>query len=533
MTKTSKNNPAELEASLARNALKYDLMPYASNPFPQSAPARTAALAQLFGLAPASVEGARVLELGCASGGNIIPLAARYPDARFVGVDLSRTQVAAGRARIEALGLSNIEILCQSFTELGDDLGHFDYIICHGVYSWVPEPVQRAILEISSARLAPSGIAYVSYNVLPGWRMLQVLRDVLALGVPDNLDAPSRVQRARAMLGMMSELSPQAGPYGELIRTWNERFKGFPDDYLAHEFLEEDNAPCTLGAFLGAAEASGLNYLCDCDLPSMILSNHAPEVARRIQESVGNSLVGTEQWLDVLSGRTFRQSLLVGSETSARIQRNLSAERMEGLHFSTAPDLVLEAAAVGGAVTDSAGRRLTTDSDQVFAAVSLLVRRFPASSSLADLLATLPFSGRSSFEPAIADALFQMLLVGLVTPWATPLGAAASQPERPHASELARRDAERGLESTANLRHERVVIDPAARALLPALDGTRDRAALAEHMLAQARAGVITFNENHQPVTDPARMSMVADGMIDALLASIHRAGLIGDKGGL
>jgi 2-polyprenyl-3-methyl-5-hydroxy-6-metoxy-1,4-benzoquinol methylase len=85
-----------------------------------------------------------------------------YPEARFVGVDLARTQVAAGRARIAKLGLTNIEILCQSFTELGDELGSFDYILCHGVYSWVPTAVQDAILRIIQARLSPVGVAYVS-----------------------------------------------------------------------------------------------------------------------------------------------------------------------------------------------------------------------------------------------------------------------------------------------------------------------------------------------------------------------------------
>jgi len=126
----------DIEAIIARTALKYDLLPYQSKPFAQSQPAKLGAIAKLFALDAAPMENARVLELGCASGGNIIPHAVRYPNAKFVGVDLARTQVAAGRARIAKLGLSNIEILCQSFTEIDDTLGSFDYIICHGVYSW-------------------------------------------------------------------------------------------------------------------------------------------------------------------------------------------------------------------------------------------------------------------------------------------------------------------------------------------------------------------------------------------------------------
>ncbi|MEY4159483.1 MAG: hypothetical protein RLZZ136_104, partial [Pseudomonadota bacterium] len=145
----------ELEAIIARTALKYDLLPYESKPFPQSQPARLGGLAKLFGLEAAPLENARVLELGCASGGNLIPHAVRYPGATFVGVDLARSHVAAGRARIERLGLSNAEILCQSFTEIGEDLGAFDYIICHGVHSWVPPQVQDHILKVIGARLSP------------------------------------------------------------------------------------------------------------------------------------------------------------------------------------------------------------------------------------------------------------------------------------------------------------------------------------------------------------------------------------------
>ena len=195
----------DLEAIIARTALKYDLLPYQSKPFAQSQPARLGAIARLFALDAAPMEKARVLELGCASGGNIIPHAMRYPNATFVGVDLARTQVAAGRSRIAQLGLKNIEIHCQSFTEIGDELGQFDYVICHGVYSWVPAMVQDAIFRIVSARLSPVGVACISYNVLPGWRMMQPLRDAFLLQVPDHVDSLGRVAQARELLNFLKD----------------------------------------------------------------------------------------------------------------------------------------------------------------------------------------------------------------------------------------------------------------------------------------------------------------------------------------
>ncbi len=252
---------ADLEAIIARTALKYDLLPYESKPFAQSQPARLGALAKIFALDVASLENARVLELGCASGGNIIPHALRYPKAKFVGIDLARTQVAAGRARIASLGLSNIEILCQSFTEIDDALGEFDYIICHGVYSWVPAPVQEAIFKVVRARLSPVGVACISYNVLPGWRMMQPLRDAFLLQIPDSVDSLARVAQARELLNFLKETTPDKGPYGDMIRAWADRLATLPDDYIAHEFLEETNAPSTVREFTGGAARHGLGYL--------------------------------------------------------------------------------------------------------------------------------------------------------------------------------------------------------------------------------------------------------------------------------
>src|SRR3569623_2407006 len=243
----------EVAAIIARTALKYDLLPYQSKAFAQSQPSRLGGIARLFGLESAPLDGARVLELGCASGGNIIPLAMRYPGASFIGVDLARTQVAAGRARIARLGLGNIEIRCQSFSEIGDELGSFDYIICHGVYSWVPPAVQDAIFRIVGARLSPVGIACISYNVLPGWRMLQPLRDAFMLQIPDDVDSLARVARARELLTFLSEATPDKGPYGDMLRSWAARLSGLPADYIAHEFLEEMNNPSTVRAFAACA----------------------------------------------------------------------------------------------------------------------------------------------------------------------------------------------------------------------------------------------------------------------------------------
>ncbi|HLH89404.1 MAG TPA: class I SAM-dependent methyltransferase [Xanthobacteraceae bacterium] len=269
--------PAEpdISAIVARTSRSYDALPYVSNPFPMTHPALTGAIARLFALEAAPLGGARVLELGCAAGGNIIPAAARHPDASVLGIDLSPAQVAGGRARIADLRLSNIEIRCQSFADFdGRTEGPFDYIICHGVYSWVPAPLRDAILRICRDGLSRRGVALVSYNVLPGWRMLQALRDSFLLHQKPDADPRRRVAEARALLALLPRGAPDDGAYKSFLTAEAARLAAASDDYLAHEFLDDVNEPCTFREFVDAAQRHDLAFLAEADLPSMIVGNY-------------------------------------------------------------------------------------------------------------------------------------------------------------------------------------------------------------------------------------------------------------------
>src|SRR5262249_49773642 len=121
----------------------YDEMPYMHRAFPQTHPDRLATLAKLFGLTPPDLETCRVLELGCASGDNLIPMAVTLPNAQFVGLDFSERQIDEGQGIVEALQLANIELRHADITHIDQSWGNFDYIICHGIYSWVPEAVRE------------------------------------------------------------------------------------------------------------------------------------------------------------------------------------------------------------------------------------------------------------------------------------------------------------------------------------------------------------------------------------------------------
>ena len=157
----------------------YDDFLYVSKPFSNTCITSLMAKALIYGLDPVPVEDARVLELGSSCGGNIIPQALYNPTATFTGIDLSPTQVKHGNELIESMGLKNITLLEKNIMDIDETFGTFDYIIVHGIWSWVPDVVKDKILNICSHNLSDRGIAYVSYNTYPGWKRLEQLRDIM------------------------------------------------------------------------------------------------------------------------------------------------------------------------------------------------------------------------------------------------------------------------------------------------------------------------------------------------------------------
>jgi SAM-dependent methyltransferase len=294
----------------------YDRVPYRSLPFYQTHPDQLATVATLFGLTPPSIPECRLLELGCASGGNLIPMAIELPNARFVGVDLSARQVSEGQAIIDALRLDNVQVEHRSILEVGDDFGRFDYIVCHGVYSWVPSDVQAKILDISARRLAPNGVAYVSYNTNPGWHLRGMIRDMMLYHAEQFAGPDVRVRQARNLLEFLSRsVGDTEGAYGLLLKAELELLKDLPDSYLFHEHLEGFNEPLYFYQFVERAKAKGLRYLGEAEVSTMAPDNFPKEVASVIK-ALSPDVIHLEQYLDFVRNRTFRQTLLCHGQQS-------------------------------------------------------------------------------------------------------------------------------------------------------------------------------------------------------------------------
>lgn len=465
----------------------YDLVPYESFPFPLSHPDRLATLGRLFGLDTPDLATCRVLELGCASGGNLIPLAVAMPGGEFVGIDLSTVEVAQGQEAIEGLGLTNVRLQAMDIHAIDQSLGQFDYIICHGVYSWVPDVVQEKILAICAEQLRPDGIAYISYNTLPGWRMRGMIRDAMRYHAMQFSDPFQRVTQARAILDFLAKWVPaENNPYGMLLKSELDVLCKAADHYILHEHLEDINEPVYFHEFVDRASRHGLQYLAEADFSTMLAASLPREVHRTLM-AIAPDVIRQEQLMDFLRNRTFRQTLLVHDDRA--VNRSLTPERVKSLWISAAlspastePDLATrrEESFYG-----MKGGSIITPNPITKAAMLILARRWPATIAFPDLLRMamdmLPGDseqGRTyarEAEAILASDILQCFVVGVLELHAQSSPCANAAGTYPTASPLARWQAARRWPQITTLRHELVQIDAGTGALLQLLDGTRDR----------------------------------------------------------
>jgi len=312
----------------------YDETPYESYAFPLTAPGHLRAVAALYGLSAPAVENARVLELGCAAGGNLLPFAAAHPGARATGVDLSTQQIESGQAVIQAMGLKNIDLRAMSITDIDKDFGQFDYIVVHGVFSWVPPVVREAILRVCRENLVPDGIAYVSYNTYPGWKASDVVRDAMILNSHGAQTPQERLVRAKDMLSMLENGLSNNNPLRSALQHASRQLRRHSDYYLVHEYLEAVNSPCYFLEFAAAAQQAGLAYLTDAEPQSCMASNYGDNVAM-LQNALSADAPREmrEQYLDFAVGRQFRKSLLIHEERAPQILETPEVNVFEKMHF--------------------------------------------------------------------------------------------------------------------------------------------------------------------------------------------------------
>jgi SAM-dependent methyltransferase len=222
----------------------YDEVLYPAQTFPQTHPNRLATIAFLRGMEPAQVNRCRVLELGCGVGSNLIGMAFQLPESQFIGLDLARRPIASGQTFVRELGLGNIALHSIDVCEANPErFGRFDFIIAHGLYSWVPQPVRERILAICREMLEPQGVAYISYNAYPGNHMRDLVRGMMRFHTAGFENPIDKVGQARGLLKFLAGSTRKSDYYYAAIQAQFERTLKYVDEAFFHDDLSEVNQP--------------------------------------------------------------------------------------------------------------------------------------------------------------------------------------------------------------------------------------------------------------------------------------------------
>jgi len=429
-----------------------------------------AAIGQRRGIKPTPSARCRVLELGCADGGNLLPMALRFSESQFLGIDLSQIQIEMGRETIQKLSLTNFELLAADIMALRpEDLGRFDYIIVHGVFSWVPAEVRDRILTICHDCLCEHGIAYISYNTYPGWRGKQALLDMLRYHTRNIVDLRKKVEAAFELLNVLPQVTDLPNdPATLLVQRLRHDLQNVEDPatYLLHEYLVDVNEPLYFTAFLERIHSVGLQYLDDAYPGSAALDRLNGAAQDWARERLTDEFE-LQQYVDFIGNVSFRRSLVC--RDSLALDRKVTLDRLKSLHASATCRSELSETSetsVAKYKTDS-GRKFTIEHAGLQAVLQRLVSARPESVEVIEL--------RELLGDAVSDdeaaAMFEGLLNGAALEFMADASPCTKHvEERPFASRLVRHQAERGI--VTNAAHRTGRIDhPLEQELLPLLDG--------------------------------------------------------------
>jgi SAM-dependent methyltransferase len=438
----------------------YDEVRYSSFPRNQSHPACISALARLAGLLLPPIERWRVLEIGCGDGTNILPLASDYPEGSFVGIDRAKETLEEGRTLAVDLQLKNLDLYATDLLEWQPE-GEFDYIIAHGVYSWVPPEVRKRMLEICGKHLKPQGIAYISYNALPGCHFRRFARDLLRFHVRRHEDPEARIRKAHEMARLISSLPGEEQPQ-PAIRKEMETILNRDGTALYHDDLAETNEPFYFLDFISQAAQHGLQYLGDAEPQRDDVQGHPP---------LTEDWLESRQYGDFLAVRRFRETLLCRKDLP--LDRKLVLDRFRDLYAASRA----RPEEMGGdgqqRFTLPKSGSVTTNHPFAKDLLGRLSAIWPNSMLLSEFpLETFP-------AHVVSELLMRLLLAEALELRASPPRIAGSVSEYPVASALVRAQVARGIRMVTTQRHQSLEFgDEMGRRFLPLLDGSRNHADL-------------------------------------------------------
>jgi len=503
------------------SSFSYDKIPYTKYIYQQTQPNTLATLATLLGMQPPAVETCRVLELGCATGINTLAMAQAIPQGEFIGVDLSAQQIEEGQGYLAQLGLTNVSLKQMNILDIDERWGKFDYIVAHGVYSWVPAQVRDKILQICQCLMQPDGVAYVSYNTYPGWHVDRMLREMMMYRTKNLTSPQAKLESAKTLLHFFQDrLKQKFDSYSLLLRNELHHIDQLDENYLAHEYLEDHNEPIFFHQFIEHAQQYHLQYLTDTRTPFIALE---PLIASA-DDTLAFDLIEKEQYMDFLRNTPFRETLLC--HQAVVLQRQLEAEKISQFYLAAGlkPANLTTCSITQTAETEMAtlakqidndnlekfnnlaGATVVSVSTPLFKALLLYLGEiWPQSVSFNELIQRvgqlLNLLNQSTFSSSeikeIKEMFLSFYLNKLIELSVYPPQFTLTIHEYPVASPIARLQSQQGKLVT-NLRYEVLELNLITRLIIRYLDGNHDRMALAEMLRRTIEMGELILYRDEE-----------------------------------
>ncbi|MGE3479684.1 MAG: methyltransferase regulatory domain-containing protein [Dongiaceae bacterium] len=517
---------------IIQTAEAYNEVPYESFPYPLTHPAHLYIIAKLFGLNAPAFNKARVLELGCAAGGNIIPLALNYPEGNFIGIDISSKQIEDGQKQVEALGLKNISLRLESITDIDAAYGTFDYIICHGIMSWVPSFVQKKIFEVCKERLSRNGVALISYNTFPGWNMVRSIRDMMRFHAARFPDKTTKTAQARAIIRFMNDgLKEATTPYQQFLQQEVKLLENQSDSYLYHDHLESFNEPFYFFDFAKQAALHGLQYLGEADIHSMFTGNLPPEVGQVL--AAANDIVATEQYMDFFTNRRFRMTTLCHAEHT--LNRHLDASLIDKFYISSSmrPKDPIESIDLGkDQDVIFTGPVNFTSHHRVISGIMLELSQAQGKPQWVPELITniaqkLGFADIAPIKKLFHEHALRLVLANALRLNAEPGNYTITIPAYPKVSALARHQARTKQKWVTSQRHEKITIGDLESILLYLCDGTRNHGQLAKDWLDEIEKAQMPLFQHGKLVKSREQRDEIAPIYVNETLTQMAKEALL------
>ena len=515
----------------------YDQVPYPSLAHVQTHPDRLATIATLFGMHPPPVQRCRVLELGCGDGTNIISMAYALPGSTFLGIDSAARPTSEGNRAIAELGLPNVSLRQDDIEKFRADPASFDYIVAHGVYSWVSPAVRDRILAICREYLSPNGVAYVSYNTYPGCHLRNMVREMILFHVRDRSSANDKINQGRALLAFLVDSKKQPDLYRTLLAKELENIRERSDAAFYHDDLSPVAHPIYFHEFADHAREHGLQFLGDAMFNEMQADEYQPAALAALEE-LESDIIAREQYLDFLMCRRFRRTLLCHREIA--LDHKVREEAVSGFYAAADVRPASQHPDIQGPVIEEfrAQRESAIQTNRPLdkAALTHLGECWPQAVSFQDLLKAArhlaPPEARENSQAEEDAAALRSLLVrayaaGIVELhlWSPNLVTKASA--RPLASPVARFESRRGTRVTT-LRHTGLELsDQNSRDLLELLDGTRDFYALVDALATLVLEGKAHVRRGNELITEPSQLQAIISSELPRALERLARSALL------